>query len=128
VSRTYWAGDLRTGQVALFHFECKSRMMCGADGELTAADPAVFDSMPDAEAYAQKYVQTNLRRGCRVYDFSGAVVGEYISTVAKAEENPRRQAKLDLCIGLFGLLLMPLGFLFDHWVRWSMFLGMALAT
>jgi hypothetical protein len=23
---------------------------------------------------------------------------------------------------------MPLGLLFDHWVRWSMFLGMALAT
>jgi hypothetical protein len=128
VSRTYWAGDLRAGQVALFHFDSRSRMMCGADGELTACGPAVFDSMPDAEVYAQKYVQTNLRRGCRVYDSTGAVVGEYVSSAAKALDNPRRQAKLDLCIGLFGLLLMPLGFLFDHWVRWSMFLGMALAT
>jgi hypothetical protein len=128
VSRTYWAGDLRTGQVALFHFECKSRMMCSADGEFTASGPAVFDSMPDAEVYAQKYVQTNLRRGCRVYDSTGAIVGEYVSTVAMAEENPRGQAKRDLFIGLLGLLLMPLGLLFDHWVRWSMFLGMALAT
>jgi hypothetical protein len=102
--------------------------MCGPSGEFTGFGPSVFGSMQEAEDYAEKYVESNLRRGCRVYDSSGAFIGEFMSAVARAEENPRGQAKRDLCIGLLGLLLIPLGFLFDHWAKWSLFLGMAVAT
>jgi len=77
---------------------------------------------------ARQYLEANVRRGCRIYDATGSLVGEYMSEAAKAEENPRRQAKRDLCIGLLGFGLIPLGFLFDHWVKWSMFLGMAIGT
>ena len=51
-----------------------------------------------------------------------------MSAVARAEGDPRRQAKRDLCIGLLGFLLIPLGFLFDRWATWSLFLGMAVGT
>ena len=128
MSRTYWAGELRPEQVALFHFDCKSRVICRADGELAASGPAIFDTPRDAESYARQYGEANVRRGCRIYNATGALVGEYMSEAAKAEENPRRQAKRELCIGLLGFALIPLGLLFDHWVKWSMFLGMAIGT
>ena len=128
MSRTYWAGDMRPGQIALFHFDYKSRVMCGADGASSPADPTVFADLPEAESYARGYIATYPRRACRLYDSAGNLAGEFVSDAARAEENPRRDAKRDLCIGLTGLVLIPLGFLFDKWVGWSLFLGAALGT
>jgi hypothetical protein len=119
---------LQAEQVALFHFDCKSRVMCCPDGELGATRPYTFNTLNEAETYALRYLVANPRLGCRVYGSTGALVAEYISELARKEEDPRRQAKRDLCIGLLGFALIPLGFLFDHWAKWSMFLGMAIGT
>jgi len=118
---------MQRGQIALFHFDYKSRVMCGADGR-SAAVPSLFADLPEAESYAQSYIEANPRRGCRMYDSTGKLVGELASEVARAAENPRRDAKRDLYIGLGGLLMIPLGFLVDRWVGWAIFLGMALGT
>lgn len=34
MSRTYWAGEMAGDQIALFHFDGKSRVMCHPDGKL----------------------------------------------------------------------------------------------
>ena len=127
VSRTYWAGEIQPGQIALFHFDYKSGVMCAADGG-NSVQPARFATLAEAESYARSYVEANPRRGCRLYDSTGSVTGEFASATARALINPRRDAKRDLCVGLAGLVLIPVGFLFDRWMGWALFLGAALAT
>jgi hypothetical protein len=119
---------MRPGQIALFHFDYKSKVMCGADGASTPVTPSLFSTLADAEAYASAYIETNPSRGCRLYDSSGVLIGDFASETARAAYNPRRDAKRDLCIGLVGLVLIPLGFLVDRWVGWGLFLGAALGT
>ena len=68
MSRTYWGGEMRPGEMALYHFEGKSRIMCGADGSRTGAVATKFATIQDAETYAKQYVEANPERGCRMYD------------------------------------------------------------
>ena len=125
---TYWAGKLAPGEVALFHFDGKRRMLCNADGSFGSARPAVFQTVDVADAYARRYVEANPRRGCRIYDAGGACIREIAGSAVPERHYTRAAAKRDLCVGLLGFLLIPVGFLIDAWVGWSLFLGMALGT
>jgi hypothetical protein len=126
--RTHCPGDMQPGEVALFHFEGKSRIMCGADGSMDSAPPTRFASKEAADAYANEYVARHPRRGCRMYDSAGTCIGEIRGAATPAQRYTRAQAKRDVCIGVAGFVLIPAGFLFDKWIGWGLFLGMALAT
>ena len=120
---------MRGGEVALFHFDGRSRVLCGADGSLGATARAVkFGTVEEAVSYAERYVGANGRRGCRIYDQSGDCVREIRGAEVPASRYTRAQAKRDLCIGLMGFLLIPIGFLIDWWIGWTIFLGVALGT
>ena len=125
---TYWAGRLQPEEVALFHFDGKRRMLCNADGSFGTAPPTVFKTLDAAEVYADQYVKANPRRGCRLYDNSGTCIREVAGSAVPERRYTRRAAKRDLCIGLLGFVLIPVGFLVDAWIGWSLFLGMALGT
>lgn len=128
MSRTYWAGEMLPEEVALFHFEGKSRVMCGADGNRAGAVATKFATIQDAQAYAKQYVEANPARGCRMYDSAGHRIGDVFGEHCPAQRYTRAQAKRDLFIGLAGFVLVPLGFFVDKWIGWSLFLGMALGT
>ena len=103
--------------------------MCGADGNPDSAPATRFASKEEAEAYANSYVAQHPRRGCRLHDSAGTCIREIRGAATPAQRYTRAQAKRDLWIGVAGLFLSPLaGFLFDEWVGWGLFLGMALAT
>jgi hypothetical protein len=128
VSRTYWAGHLAPGEVALFHFLGKSRMLCKADGTLGATPATKFADADGARAYAQQYVDAHPDRGCRLYDSTGERVEEIRGAAVPAQRYSRKDAKRDLIIGAAGFLLIPIGILIDWWVGWTLFLGMILGT
>ena len=125
---TYWAGELQPGEVALFHFEGKSRVMCSAGGNREGAVATKFATVQNAQEYAKQYVKANPARGCRIYDSTGQRIGDITGEECPAERYTRAQAKRDLLIGIAGFVVIPLGFLFDKWVGWGLFLGMAVAT
>ena len=125
---TYWAGEMKAGEVALFHFEGKSRVMCSADGDTSKTAATKFASREDAESYADRYVETNPTRGCRLYDATGNRIGDIVGEKVPKHRYTRSQAKRDLIIGLAGFIVLPLGFMLDKWIGWIIFLGMALGT
>ena len=128
VKPTLHPGDTLPGEVVLFHFEGKSRIMCAADGTRNQASATKFAGQSEAEAYARQYVAEHPGRGCRLYDSTGASLGEIRGLQARAPGYTRRDAKRDLSIGLAAFFLIPVGFLFDKWIGWGLFLGMAIAT
>jgi len=119
---------MQPGEVALYHFEGKSRVMCGADGDRARVLATKFPTIQDAEAYAKQYVEANPARGCRMYDSAGQRIGDIFGEKCPTHRYTRAQAKRDLFIGLAGFVLVPLGFFLDKWIGWSLFLGMALGT
>ena len=125
---TWGPVDLRPGEVILFHFEGKSRVMCAADGTSGSAPPVRFANKEEAERYAKQYVEQNPSRGCRLYDSTGTRIGDIFGAAAPVQRYTRAQAKRDLLIGLAGFFVIPIGFLFDQWIGWGLFLGMAIAT
>lgn len=128
MARTYWAGNLQPGDVALFHFRGKTRIHCDAEGRLGSSRAVKFSGTGEAGAYAHQHVEAHPDRGCIFYDFEGNRVGEIRGAATPATRYSRRDAKRDLCIGIGGFLLIPIGFVVDEWIGWSLFLGMALGT
>jgi hypothetical protein len=125
---SYWGGEMRPGEVALFHFEGKSRVMCGADGDRSRTAATKFATIEDAEAYAKRYVEAHPARGCRMYDSTGQRIRDIMGEKCPRQRYTRAQAKRDLIIGLAGFVLVPLGFFIDKWIGWGLFLGMAVGT
>src|SRR2546421_5067097 len=116
MSRTYWAGEMRPGEVAVFHFEGRSRVLCAADGSRDATAATKFAAIEDAEAYAKRYVVANPGRGCRMYDSAGHRIADIVGEKCPAHRYTRAQARRDLIIGLAGFVLVPLGFFADKWI------------
>jgi hypothetical protein len=114
-------------QIALFHFDGKTRVLCHSDGRLGGA-AVKFPNLDAAVAYANEYVQANAARGCRLHDATGACVREIAGAKVPTERYTRAAAKRDLLIGLMGFAIIPVGYLVDHWIGWGIFLGMALGT
>jgi hypothetical protein len=114
-------------QIALFHFDGKSRVMCYPDGRLGGV-AIKFPNLDTAVAYANEYVHRNVARGCRLHDASGACIREIVGAKVPVERYTRAAAKRDLLIGLMGFAIIPVGYLVDHWIGWGIFLGMALGT
>jgi len=128
VKGTYWSGGMQAGQIALFHFDGKTRMLCSAEGTFDSASPTVFASIEDAERYARNYVDANPRRGCRLYNVEGDCVAEIRGSAVPFRRYTKANAKRDLFLGIAGFVLVPFGFFLDKWIGWSLFLGMALGT
>ena len=102
--------------------------MARADGNRADTAATKFATIQDAEANAKRYVQANPARGCRMYDPSGHRIGDILGEKCPVQRYTRAQAKRDLFIGLAGFVLIPLGFLVDKWIGWSLFLGMAVGA
>ena len=119
---------MQAGEIALFHFDGKARMLCDVNGDLDRASATRFGSQQEAETYAQQYVSEHPGRGCRLYDSDGDVVAEIRGKSVPSRQYTRAMAKRDFAIGIAGFVLIPVGFLLDRWVGWGIFLGMALAT
>ena len=128
MARTYWAGHLQPGEIALFHFRGKTRIHCDAAGNLGSSPPVKFAGIEEARKYAGEYLEGHPDRGCILYDSAGNRVDELRGAAVPAIRYSRSDARRDLIIGLSGFLLIPIGFLVDEWIGWSLFLGMALGT
>ncbi len=125
---TYWAGKMQAGEVAMFHFDGKTRMLCSAEGGFDSAPVTVFPSLEAAEQYAQNYVHANPRRGCRLYNVEGDCISEIRGSAVPFRRYTKANAKRDVYLGIAGFILVPVGFFLDKWIGWSLFLGMALGT
>jgi len=121
-------GDMGPGEVLLFHFDGKSRVMCAADGTSESPSPTRFANKQEADAYANRYVAQHPRRGCRLYDSTGERIGDVLGASVPAQRYTRSHAKRDLCIGLACLSVIPIGFLFPRWPGPGLILGMIIAT
>lgn len=128
MGRAYWAGNINPGEIALYHFLGKTRVMCRADGTLGPLAATKFSSGNDAETYARKYVEVRPDRGCRLYDDVGRRLGEIRGASAPAHPYSRKDARRDVVIGTLAFLAVPIGILIAKWIGWALFLGMIIGT
>jgi len=64
-------------QIAVFHFDGKTRVLCHPDGTLGGV-AVKFPNIDTAVAYADQYVQRNVARGWRLHDATGACIREIV--------------------------------------------------